>query len=121
MTLTPTFFGQIENGQLSFDHRDRFLSHVKSLNGERVVITIGKAETTRTMSQNKYYWSCVVRTLSQHCGYSEGEMHSELKKHFGVESTKTMTLEAFGNYVESVIAWAQTDMGVRLPAPEEVQ
>lgn len=121
MTLTPTFFGHVKSGQLSFDHKDRFLSHIKSLNGERVIVTIGKAETTRTMSQNKYYWSCVVRILSRHCGYSEGEMHSELKKHFGVDSTTKMSLEEFGDYVESVIAWAQTDVGIQLPTPDEVR
>lgn len=121
MTLIPTFFGRIEDGQVRFDHRDRLTAHLQSLDGARVVVTIGKAETTRTMNQNRYYWSCVVRLLSAHCGYSEGEMHRLLKQHFGVTSTKTLTLEEFSEYVDKVRAWAQTDMDVSIPTPDEVR
>ena len=119
--LTPTFYGNVEDGQLRFEHSDRMLAHLQALDGERVVVTIGKAETTRTVNQNRYYWSCVVRLLSNHCGYSEGEMHRLLKQHFGVTSTKTLTLEEFSEYVEKVRAWAQTEMDVSLPTPEEIR
>lgn len=120
-SLRHTFFGAVgSDGKIVFDHRDRFAAHLHALTGERIVVTIAKAETQRTMSQNRYYWSCVVRLLSEHCGYEEGAMHAELKRHFGVESTKTMTLEEFGSYVDRVRIWARTEMGVELPDPSSV-
>jgi|TARA_R110002020_G_scaffold58495_3_gene160375 hypothetical protein len=121
MSLHPRFFGVVSpDGRLTFDHRTRMTTYLDSLIGQRVVVTIEPVETTRTMSQNKYYWSCVVRLLADHCGYEEGAMHAELKRHFGVESTKTMSLEEFGAYVEQVRAWASQEMGVEIPDPAAV-
>ena len=49
-------------------------------------VTIEPYKKSRSSEANRYYWGVVVRTLSQHCGYTESEMHDELLgSYFGWE------------------------------------
>jgi hypothetical protein len=118
--MIPIFYGCVERGVVHVDHRDRMRSYLMSLDGERVVVTVQKAESGRTINQNRYYW-LIVRIVGDHCGYSASETHTEIKKRFGITSSAAMTLEEFSEYVERVVAWAQTDLGLTLPAPDEVR
>ncbi len=43
-----------------------------------MVVEIKRLQRKRTLDQNKYYWGVVIKALSEHTGYTPGEMHEEL-------------------------------------------
>ena len=75
-----------------------------------------KPTGVRSAQQNNYYWF-IIGILSEDLGYTEPEMHEVLKKHFQIESTKTLSREEFGEFIEQIIRWASIDFGIAIPDP----
>ena len=75
----------------------------------------------RSERQNKYYWKCIVKPLSDFTGYHKFELHEQLKEMFILSTTKELDKKDFNQYCEEIRAWAATDLGVHLPAPNEYE
>ena len=75
----------------------------------------------RSERQNKYYFKCIVLPIASYCGYHKFEMHEILKKKFILDTSKGLTKKEFNNYCEEIRAWAATDLGLHLQAPNEYQ
>ena len=74
----------------------------------------------RSDQQNKYYHGVVVKMISDHLGYEKDEMHEVLKKQFKVESTAKLKSAEFKEYVENIVRWAASDLGLPIPDPSEI-
>jgi|GEM_PF-4039082 len=61
------------------DWRD-FLEFILGLRdkGARCDVRVKPWRKKRSNEANRYYFGVVVRTLAQHCGYTEAEMHDEI-------------------------------------------
>jgi len=61
------------------DWRD-FLDAMLALRdkGLRLDVLVKQWRKKRSPDANRYYFGVVVRTLAQHCGYTEAEMHDEI-------------------------------------------
>lgn len=46
--------------------------------GKPMYAEVKRRQRKRTLDQNKYYWGVVIKSLSEHTGYTPGEMHEEL-------------------------------------------
>jgi hypothetical protein len=88
-------------------------------------------ERKRSLPQNAWYWTAIVKPIADYTGYTEQEMHAVLKEKFLARrhiviadedisispTTTTLTTEEFTNYAERVIAWAASDLGLVLEDP----
>lgn len=96
-----------------------------------VKISPYKDSRNRTASQNNYLWSAVYPEIANYCGYSTEEVHEWCKLAFlprsfvtinGIErevakSTTTLTTGEFTQYIESIRAWAGSQLGISIPEP----
>lgn len=92
-------------------------------------VTIREPKKSRSINQNKYYWT-LVNILSPHTGYSPDDLHDVLKvKFLGVreiqfkgntyliaKSTAGLTTKEFTEYLDKVHALG-LELGVTLPQP----
>ena len=90
---------------------DKFL---ESLEGE-IEIVVSEVNS-RTHWQNNYYWN-IVRILADELGYTENEMHSTIKNHFEVESTKTLSTKEFASFIERLVRWSAIELNIVIPDP----
>lgn len=102
----------------------------------RVIVT--DAEAKRNAEQNRYYWSCVIKSIAEQAWvggkqFSPAAWHEQCAQMHGVseeirmpygnlmlrrKSTTDMKVREFSQYIDEVCAWAGTELGVRFPAPE---
>jgi hypothetical protein len=111
------FTGKVNNGKLTLDDRLGFKQYLYNLEGY-VTLEIKIAKKVRSPQQNAYY-RVIVRELSKELGYTEQEMHEVLKQKYDIESTKSLAVEEFGEYIDQIIRWAVTEMGIVLPDPKQ--
>ncbi len=126
----------VDEHGLHLRHKDRFIRDLRQLYGEVEVIARRK-RATRSDSQNKWYWGCIVEGISEHTGYTPDEVHELLKAKFipkklaiadgngeikdefviGGTTTRLNKLE-FGEYCEAIRQWAAQDLDIVIPDPE---
>lgn len=111
------FTGKVNNGKLTLDDKLTFKQYLYNLEGY-VSIEIKSAEKVRSPQQNAYY-RVIIRTLGKELGYTEHEMHEVLKEKYEIESTKHLSVQEFGEYIDQIIRWAVTEMGIVLPDPKK--
>jgi len=111
------FIGSVKNGKLTLYDIDGFKRHLYNYDGD-VELVINPTEKKRSTQQNSYY-RILCRHLSKELGYSEYEMHQTLKEHFNIANTKELTQEEFTEYIDLIIRWAATEMGIVLPDPKK--
>ena len=109
-------YGKVINGKLILDNKDDFVNDLYKFNGD-VVLTLKQLPKKKTNKQNNYYRGIVVKTLAQHLGYSEHEMHEVLKFKFDVNSTSKLSQDEFQDYLDKIIRWASMYLGVAIPDP----
>jgi len=111
------------------------LYHVlKNLKGKNV-IQIKKYRKTRSTQENRYYWKVIVGTLAMEFGYTEQEMHFELKRLFlsyqkpNIKTGELMTFMRSTTdldtmeaevYYEQIRVWALAEFTIFLPLPNEI-
>lgn len=102
-------------------------------NGKAVAVKFSIPTNTRSQRQNRFYWSCVIATIADHCGYAPEEVHEVLKDKFlprkfitlgkhEIElkkSTTDLNTIEFETFIEQVLAWASTELGLFIPTPNE--
>ena len=104
----------IENGKMTLTNRDEFDRAISNLQGEYYIEL--KEAGVRSSQQNNYYWN-IVRILADELGYTENEMHSTIKNHFEVESTKTLSTKEFASFIERLVRWSAIELNIVIPDP----
>lgn len=73
----------------------------------------------RSEKQNRYYFKCIVLLLGNELGYHKFEMHELLKHKFLAEPSKDLDKTEFNQYCEQIRIWAQQELSIRIPLPNE--
>jgi len=92
----------------------------------------------RSDPQNKYYWGCVVETISNEIGYTRTEVHEMLKYKFltsmeviknkrtGIsylipkeKSTTCLDTKEFEKFLTETREWASMVLNIFIPEPNE--
>lgn len=81
----------------------------------------------KTDAQQGYLWGVVYRTIADYCGCTTKDVHRDLGRLFlfdgeqhgiaRVRSTANFSVKEMGEYIDLVIAWAATELGVVIPEP----
>ena len=117
MPKVSRFAGKINKGKLSLIDDDGFKLKLKEFDGD-VTVIIKQRGKKRSPKQNNYYRGVLVKILANDFGYTDYEMHSALKKHFNIKSTKRLDQGEFRDYLNKIIYWASSEYGIALPDPE---
>jgi|TARA_R100000152_G_C6760123_1_gene184136 hypothetical protein len=99
---------------MTLTNRDEFDRAISKLQGEYYIEL--KETGVRSSQQNNYYWN-IVRILAEELGYTENEMHSTIKNHFEVESTKTLSTKEFASFIERLVRWSAIELNIVIPDP----
>lgn len=108
---------------------------------ERVAVTLQPEEDAKTVQQNRFYWGVVLRETSEQAviagqKYSSEAFHELFKRQFlprvskrvrvagkprpvvttTIGTTKGLSVKKMSAYIEQVMAFAQTDLGVKFSA-----
>lgn len=108
---------------------------------ERVAVIVQPEEDAKTIQQNKFYWGVVLREISEQAKiegqrYTVDAWHELFKRQFlprtvkrthvagkkrpvittTIGSTKGLSIKKMTAYLEQVMAFAQTDLGVKFSA-----
>lgn len=94
--------------------KEQFEIAISKLQGEYYIEL--KETGVRSSQQNNYYWN-IVRILAEELGYTENEMHSTIKNHFEVESTKTLSTKEFASFIERLVRWSAIELNIVIPDP----
>lgn len=140
MTAALEFVAPVVNGRLPEADARRIGEVIRKFDGKRVVISLSEVKKTRSSQQNRYYWSCVVRLITdafRDAGnvVTAEDTHHFLKQHVGKltqvlvtadgevfrapGSTTRLTTTEFSDYVEAVKAWAAEILSLQIPSPDE--
>jgi hypothetical protein len=136
------FVCPVVDGRLPEAHAKRIGATIRAFDGKRVVITVAEAKKTRTSPQNRYYWGCVVKLITdafRDAGnmVNAEDVHDFLKQHvgklsqvlvttdgevfWGPGSTTKLTTSEFSDYIEAVKAWAAEVLDLQIPSPDEYE
>ena len=108
---------KIKDGKMTLLNRDEFDKVISTLSGEYYIEL--KETGVRSAQQNNYYWK-IVGILGEELGYTEQEMHSTIKNHFNIDSTKTLSTKEFSVFIERLIRWSAVDMNIVIPDPKNI-
>ena len=100
-------------------------------------VTIESYSRRRTNNQNALMWRWINEIadyVCEHTGMDSDDIHEFFKVKFlnpktitiageqiETRSTKHLTTKEMGEYMDRIHAWASTDLGLRLPAPEDLE
>lgn len=116
-------YGRIKNGIIEVQRF--FKPDLLKNEGKSVEIKI--EENSRTQQQNRYMWGVVYKIVSQETGYTVNEVHEVFKQKFltytkkghkFTKSTTELSTKEFGEYLDQVINYAQSELGYIIPDPE---
>lgn len=133
MSIIRRFMAQINNEKVNWyqDEGELFKKHLRSLDGKWIWLTVERFSKQRSLNQNRYYWGVVINILKDEIGYTKNEMHDALRRHFltveeegkilpTVKSTTELDTMGFEEYLQEVREWADTEMDIVIPLPNEV-
>ncbi len=104
----------IEKGKMTIINRAEFDNTISHLKGDYYIEI--KETGVRSAQQNNYYWN-IVKILADELGYTEQEMHSTIKNHFEIDSTKTLSSKEFSQFIEKLIRWSAIELDIVIPDP----
>ena len=99
---------------MTLTNKEEFDNAISKLQGDYYIEL--KETGVRSSQQNNYYWN-IVRILAEELGYTENEMHSTIKNHFEVESTKTLSTKEFASFIERLVRWSAIELNIVIPDP----
>lgn len=109
-----TFYGRILNGRIELEFRDQFKRRIEFLENQKIELKLNKFRNTRTLSQNAYYWACVLEGVMEFSGFTKEEAHHavahlylidrETNPDFArVKSTTELDTKEFAEYLDKII------------------
>ena len=105
---------RIEKGKMTLLDREKFDNAISKLQGDYYIEL--KETGVRSSQQNNYYWN-IVRIIADELGYTEQEMHSTIKNHFDVDSTKVLSTKEFSAFIEKLVRWSAIELNIIIPDP----
>lgn len=126
--ITPTFYANVKDGKMTLERPDRFKEYLKAISGI-VMVVLKKPRKPRSINENNYYWAVVVQMISDETGFTPEEAHEAMKwmflrkqvgNLFTTRSTAILSTIEFEDFVERVRIWAQTDLNLKIPLPNEI-
>ena len=126
--ITPKFTIRIEKGKIKFQDRQQFDNYITGLKDNYYQMIVKRPEKVRSIKENKYYHSVVVKRISEKTGWTTKQVHEGLKHEFlligdkfGLEiagSTTKLTEDQFWDYIESIREWAREVLKIQIPDPD---
>ena len=136
MTYSVRHAGRVnEQGQLVLADPVAWRAAVARHRGRDVWVAIVRQQHARTLPQNRYYW-LLVTEIANYIGEGRDETHALLKGQFlpkrDIEllegkrltmppSTRTLDVEGFTAYIESIKVWSAQFLGLALPEANQVE
>ena len=111
------------------EYRQHLLNIVRGSDSASAEVIVRKPRRKKTDRQRNYYWSAIVKELSDFTGHTPADIHGAMKTMFlsyedkGVvyqRSTEDLTTAEAEDYYESIRVWAMDVLQVYLPLPNEV-
>lgn len=101
--------------------------------GHAVRVELSKPVVVRSNNQNRYLWGVVYDYIATETGHTAEEIHAIMKTKFlprkfvllgkhetEIErSTTELSTDEFNLYLEKVRAFAASELGIRIPNPNE--
>lgn len=123
-------------------NRNLVLKAIQSFNDKEVVITFSKPKKSRSNSQNRYYWGCVLTLVQNGLLDATGELRSVENIHYKILlplfaplneivnkdtgetiserlSSSEMTTTQFCEYILEIQKWGSEFLGIDIPSPNE--
>jgi hypothetical protein len=134
------FVCPVVDGRLPERDAKRIGEVIRKFDGKRVVVSVQEVKKTRSSQQNRYYWGCLIKLITDEFRdagnmVNGDDVHDFLKAEVGklsqvlvtVEgevfrgpgSTAKLTTTEFSNYIEAVRAWAADRLDLKIPSPNE--
>jgi hypothetical protein len=88
--------------------------------GRKIEIAPRRFVKPRSLKQLRTYFGLCVKAIADHTGYEVHEVHEEIKRRCGIDSTKKLTTEEMEEVRECANRWAAQDLDLVLPDPESV-
>lgn len=132
--IRPKHQIKVRNGRPQFSNLERFYDDLRGFEGMDAYITIQEYRFKRSDAQNRYYWGVVVKMIADYAGYFIDEVHEALKlkflptkevlvagqKYLVASSTASLNTAEFEEYVSKIRIWADTELEIKIPEPNEV-
>ena len=107
-------------------------SFFKGSDTDEAVITIKPNTMTRSQAQNRLYWMIIEQirketynskdAIHDHCREEFLERQTEIvcnKERTVLKSTTELNTKEMGEYIDDVIVFAETDLGIKLQLPDD--
>jgi hypothetical protein len=125
------FPATIREGKLFIDKAEQFKQYLRTFpTGKRVEVSVEKLRTKRSNEQNRWYWGCILKLISEHTGDDPQDFHDALKAHLSpkrivgnviiASGTRYLDTIDFGQYCEKVRRWAAEELNINIPDSNEV-
>jgi hypothetical protein len=108
--------------------RQELDQHIAKLDGREVDVIVRKHRQQRSLSQNAWYWGCIVPMIQEAAGFETSEeTHEALKIHFlsvrtgalpTVRSTSSLDTAEMVEYCESCRRLAAKMWAIDIPDPK---
>jgi len=115
--------------QLNQTQLEMVQSFLAKLDGKTVALEWAKPKNTRSLKQNAFLWGVAYTYIAQETGNSTEDVHTVMKDMFlprrfikmgpketEIRKTTTdLTPTEFAQYLEAVMAWGRTELGINFP------
>lgn len=123
-------YGKVtKEGKLLLSNKESFLKNLKTFFADKNVVITVATTNKRSLSQLRYYWGIVLKTISDATGYNPQELHEifkymyfgyETKEAFGQEikvipSLSNIDKDTMQSYLNFVLDYAKTKLSINIP------
>lgn len=117
-------------------NKKEFNDYTVTLEDGNYTLEVRKIKNTRSISQNKYYWGCVVKLLSEKFNLENDKVHEMLKYLFlrseewsedigvsivSLKSTTDLKTTEFEVFLERIRKWALEEYNLEIPLPNATE
>jgi len=99
---SPVFYLTIEDGKSTLHKQDKWRDMVKCLPDGVYMFTLEKPRKEHSDDQRKYYHGYIVKTFANEYGCSEKAMHQTLKEWGKIETTTSLSMTKYREYITEV-------------------
>lgn len=120
-----------EDGKVKFFHREELNKFLSSHPGETFIFHVKK---NRTNQQNNYYW-LILTMIGNEIGMTKEDVADIMKFKFllteivneqtgevfqRLKSTRELSKPEMADFIDKIIMFASTELGIRIPEPNEL-